>query len=298
MQAPSASRGASGFIGLGHMGAAMAHRLLQAGFPLVVHDLSPAACAPLAAAGAQVAGSAREVADAAEVVFLCLPSAAASRSVVEGPHGLLAGRALRVVVETSTVGPAALRSLAALLAARGVALVDAPVSGGPRGAQAGTLSVMHAGACLLGDFDMCTITCTQDVANDCGDQGVTGLCVPVENNAFVCAGDLTFGADKDDEILKPGDSLKRTFQSVTDADLFLIDTPGAGTYQVAAFPAADDTLKIDFYNGDGTKLGTVMSAAIGEPAGGDVDTQGGVFFAVVTNTGNSNGDYNVQVVKQ
>lgn len=155
-----------------------------------------------------------------------------------------------------------------------------------------------SGLCLLGDFDMCTITCTQDVANDCGDQGVTGLCVPVENNAFVCAGDLTFGADKDDEILKPGDSLKRTFQSVTDADLFLIDTPGAGTYQVAAFPAADDTLKIDFYNGDGTKLGTVMSAGIGEPAGGDVDTQGGVFFAVVTNTGNSNGDYNVQVVKQ
>lgn len=155
-----------------------------------------------------------------------------------------------------------------------------------------------SGLCLLGDFKMCTISCTQQVANDCGDQGVTGLCVPVGNDQFVCAGDLTFGSDKDDEILKPGDSLKRTFQKVTDADLFLIDAPGAGTFQVAAYPDPDDTLQIDFYNGDGTMLGTVKSAAIGEPAGGDVETQAaGIFFAVVRNTGNSNGDFTISVTK-
>ena len=98
--------------------------------------------------------------------------------------------------------------------------------------------------------------------------------------------------------LKPGDSLKRTFQKVTDADLFLIDAPGAGTFQVAAYPDPDDTLQIDFYNGDGTMLGTVKSAAIGEPAGGDVETQAaGIFFAVVRNTGNSNGDFTISVTK-
>jgi len=155
-----------------------------------------------------------------------------------------------------------------------------------------------SGLCLLGDFKMCTISCTQQVADDCGDQGAAGLCVPVGNDQFVCAGDLTFGNDKDAEILQPGDSLMRTFQTVTDADLFLIDTPGAGTLQVAAFPDLDDTLQIDFYNGDGTVLGTVKSAGVGEPAAGDVMNEGaGIFFAVVRNIGNSNGSYKIQVVK-
>jgi hypothetical protein len=156
-----------------------------------------------------------------------------------------------------------------------------------------------SGLCLTGDFDMCTITCTQDVANDCGAQGVTGLCVAVGMDTFVCAGDLTFGADKDDEILKSGDSLKRSFQTKTDADLFLLDIAAAGTYQVAAYPDPDDTLTIDFYNGDATELGTVMSPGVGMPAGGNIDVPAaGVFFAVVRNTGNSNGDFTISVMKQ
>jgi 3-hydroxyisobutyrate dehydrogenase-like beta-hydroxyacid dehydrogenase len=135
--------GSTGFIGLGHMGGALARRLLAAGHALIVHDLDPAARDALAARGAQAAASAREVADRAEVVFLCLPSLAATRQVAEGLAG---GSALRVVVETSTVGPASVRELAQQLAPRGVQVVDAPVSGGPRGAEAGTLAVMHAGA--------------------------------------------------------------------------------------------------------------------------------------------------------
>ena len=132
-----------GFIGLGHMGGALAHRLLAAGHRLVVHDLDTAATRPFAQAGARVAPDARALADHASVVFLCLPSVAATEAVVAGLAG---GRALRVVVETSTVGPAAVRAVAARLAAQGVALVDAPVSGGPSAARAGTLSLMHAGA--------------------------------------------------------------------------------------------------------------------------------------------------------
>ncbi|QJW83843.1 NAD(P)-binding domain-containing protein [Ramlibacter terrae] len=118
----------TGFIGLGHMGGALARRLAAAGFPLAVHDLSTAACAPFAALGADVCTSAREVADRAQVVFLCLPSVEAARQVA---HALAAGSAVRVVVETSTVGPASVREMAGLLGQRGIAVVDAPVSGGP-----------------------------------------------------------------------------------------------------------------------------------------------------------------------
>ncbi|MGV3570671.1 MAG: NAD(P)-dependent oxidoreductase [Ramlibacter sp.] len=132
----------TGFIGLGHMGGALARRLAAAGFPLAVHDLAPAACAPFAALGAAVCASAREVADRAQVVFLCLPSVAAAQQVAQE---LAAGSAVRVVVETSTVGPASVREMAAVLSPQGIAVVDAPVSGGPRGAEAGTLSLMHAG---------------------------------------------------------------------------------------------------------------------------------------------------------
>ena len=133
----------TGFIGLGHMGGAMARRLLAAGHALVVHDLDAAARDALVARGATAAASAREVADRAAVVFLCLPSIASTRAVVPGLAG---GSALRVVVETSTVGPASVRELAGHMAKLGVQVVDAPVSGGPRGAEAGTLSLMHAGA--------------------------------------------------------------------------------------------------------------------------------------------------------
>ncbi|WBY02891.1 NAD(P)-dependent oxidoreductase [Ramlibacter tataouinensis] len=133
----------TGFIGLGHMGGALARRLAAAGFPLVVHDLSAAACASFQALGATVGASARDVADRAGTVFLCLPSVEAAQAVAKE---LATGSAVRVVVETSTVGPASVRDMAAMLATRGIALVDAPVSGGPKGAEAGTLSVMHAGA--------------------------------------------------------------------------------------------------------------------------------------------------------
>ncbi|MBS0428015.1 MAG: NAD(P)-dependent oxidoreductase [Proteobacteria bacterium] len=133
----------TGFIGLGHMGGALAQRLLAAGFPLAVHDLSPAACARAAEAGATVCASARDVADRAAAVFLCLPSVSAAQAVARDVMG---GRAVRVVVETSTVGPACVREMAELLSARGIGVVDAPVSGGPQGAVAGTLSLMHAGA--------------------------------------------------------------------------------------------------------------------------------------------------------
>ena len=130
-----------GFVGLGQMGAAIAQRLLAAGHPLMVYDLNPQATRSLAQAGAQVAPDVATLARTTPVVFMSLPSVEATHAVVGSLQG---GQCLKVVVETSTVGPATVRSVAALLAAQGVELVDAPVSGGPRGAAAGTLSVMHA----------------------------------------------------------------------------------------------------------------------------------------------------------
>ncbi len=130
-----------GFVGLGQMGAAIAQRLLAAGHKLMVYDLNPQAIRPLEQAGAQVAPDLATLARTTPVVFMSLPSVEATHTVVSALQG---GQCLKVVVETSTVGPAAVRSVAALLASQGVELVDAPVSGGPRGAAAGTLSVMHA----------------------------------------------------------------------------------------------------------------------------------------------------------
>jgi 3-hydroxyisobutyrate dehydrogenase-like beta-hydroxyacid dehydrogenase len=132
----------TGFIGLGAMGAAMAERLQEAGVPLVLCDPNATALEPFVAKGAR-SGSAREVAEAAEIVFLCLPKAAVSAAVVAEIAG--ASKA-KIVVEMSTIGKAAIEPMAAKLAEAGKVLVDCPVSGGPRGARAGTLAAIVAGA--------------------------------------------------------------------------------------------------------------------------------------------------------
>lgn len=133
----------TGFIGLGHMGGAMARRLLAAGYELMVYDLNAAASDALVALGARKAVSPREIAAEAQVVFLSLPSIDATRNVAAQLSG---GGRLQVLVETSTVGPAAVRELVKQMTACKVSVVDAPVSGGPRAAVAGTLSMMHSGS--------------------------------------------------------------------------------------------------------------------------------------------------------
>jgi 3-hydroxyisobutyrate dehydrogenase-like beta-hydroxyacid dehydrogenase len=137
--------GRVGFIGVGAMGAPMAERLLAGGHPVAVFDVNPAAMQPLVARGAIAARSPREAASGAETVFACLPSPEISRQVALGPDGIAGVEGVRVYVETSTIGTAAIKAIAAGLGARGVVVLDAPVSGGPRGARAGKLSTMVAG---------------------------------------------------------------------------------------------------------------------------------------------------------
>ena len=132
-----------GFVGLGAMGGPMARRLLQAGHRLSVYDTAPTAVTPLAEAGAEVCESARGVADAAELVLVSLPS---GEVVSEGAGQLAGGSALRVYTDLSTTGPRVAEDVADLLANAGVGVVDAPVSGGPAGAESGQLTIMVAGA--------------------------------------------------------------------------------------------------------------------------------------------------------
>ncbi|MDO8212247.1 NAD(P)-dependent oxidoreductase [Conexibacter sp. CPCC 206217] len=147
----SASPTAIGFVGLGAMGTPMAGRLLDAGHTLVVHDLDDVAVAALVARGAQQASSPRAVADASEIVFVSLPSPAAVRAVALGADGIASAGAgasagARTYVDVSTTGPQTAEEVADALAANGIGVVDAPVSGGPAGAAAGTLTFMVAGA--------------------------------------------------------------------------------------------------------------------------------------------------------
>ena len=135
-----------GFLGLGQMGAPMAERLFCPEIRLHVFDPRPEAIAPFAARGAEAHASAREVADAATIVLACLPSGEVSERVALGPDGVAHGKAIRIHAEMSTIGRPAVERIAAGLAARGIALVDTPITGGPPGARAGTLALMVAGA--------------------------------------------------------------------------------------------------------------------------------------------------------
>jgi 3-hydroxyisobutyrate dehydrogenase-like beta-hydroxyacid dehydrogenase len=134
-----------GFIGLGRMGGAMARRLMEAGHRVVAFDVSAAACDALAAQGASIASSARAMADAVPVVFLSLPSPEIVVDTMLGAHGAKAGKRLEVCVDLSTSGPEAAIKLAAGLAERNIASLEAPVSGGIKGARDGTLALMISG---------------------------------------------------------------------------------------------------------------------------------------------------------
>lgn len=131
------------FIGLGNMGAPMARNLLKAGHSLNLFDLNQAVLAELAALGGTISASPRDAAQGAALVITMLPAAAHVRSVWLGEDGVLAGIAAGTpAVDCSTIDPQTARDVAAAAAKQGVAMADAPVSGGTGGAAAGTLTFM------------------------------------------------------------------------------------------------------------------------------------------------------------
>jgi 3-hydroxyisobutyrate dehydrogenase-like beta-hydroxyacid dehydrogenase len=135
-----------GFVGVGRMGAPMTERLLAADYQVVVYDKSTKAMAEMAAKGADTAASPKAVADRCEIVLVSLPTPEILQDVVLGPDGVSSGDKVKLVIDLSTSGPKAAAVVAHGLAFNEIDWVDSPVSGGVKGAEAGTLAVMISGS--------------------------------------------------------------------------------------------------------------------------------------------------------
>ena len=173
------------FIGLGNMGAPMARNLIKAGHSLNLFDLNKDILSELAAQGGRVSASPKEAAQGVELVITMLPAAAHVRSVWLGEDGVLAGIGQGVpAVDCSTIDPQTIRDVAAAAAKQGVAVADAPVSGGTGGAQAGTLTFMvGATAQLFATLQPVLAQMGRNIVH-CGDVG-TGQIAKICNNLLL-----------------------------------------------------------------------------------------------------------------
>ncbi len=135
-----------GFIGTGSMGLPMAQQFIDGGHEVTVYDIRQEAMQPLLDRQAKCADGVKHMADQLETIFVSLPTLEALREVCIGEHGVIHGRAVRTLVNTCTVGVPLVEEIAAAATAKGITVVDCPISGGPPGARAGTLSVMVSGA--------------------------------------------------------------------------------------------------------------------------------------------------------
>ena len=133
-----------GFAGVGRMGALMAPRLLSAGHVVYVFDISKEAMAAMEKLGAKSAASMADLANKANTIFLSLPNPEIVNSAALGKDGVIEGNKVKRVVDFSTIGPRMAGIVAKALAAKGIIYVDAPVSGGLKGAREGILAVMVA----------------------------------------------------------------------------------------------------------------------------------------------------------
>ncbi|EHS3087219.1 2-hydroxy-3-oxopropionate reductase [Escherichia coli] len=135
-----------GFIGLGIMGKPMSKNLLKAGYSLVVADRNPEAIADVIAAGAETASTAKAIAEQCDVIITMLPNSPHVKEVALGENGIIAGaKPGTVLIDMSSIAPLASREISEALKAKGIDMLDAPVSGGEPKAIVGTLSVMVGG---------------------------------------------------------------------------------------------------------------------------------------------------------
>jgi 3-hydroxyisobutyrate dehydrogenase len=173
-----------GFIGLGMMGAGMASNLQKAGHQLIVHDLSRQAASRHLADGATWAESPRAVAEAVDVVFTSLPTPADVEKVGTGEDGLLSGfRKGAAWFDLSTNAVSVVRALHAQLAEHGVEFLDAPVSGGPRGASSGRLAIWVGGDKAVFDKYKSVLDAMGDAARYIGPIGAGSIAKLVHNAA-------------------------------------------------------------------------------------------------------------------
>jgi 3-hydroxyisobutyrate dehydrogenase-like beta-hydroxyacid dehydrogenase len=133
-----------GFVGVGRMGMHMAGRLLEAGYAVTVFDTDETAMARLEQRGANRAASAADVASQCETVLVSLPTPDVVKAVALGKDGVIEGSKVKTFIDLSTTGPRIAKEVAEGLAKKDITAVDAPVSGGPSGAENGTLAMMIA----------------------------------------------------------------------------------------------------------------------------------------------------------
>ena len=134
-----------GFIGLGKMGGPIAQCLIRHGGPVTVYDVDARALDAAVKTGGRAAGSPREVASAAQIVFTCLPALEIVREVALGADGICHGSAVEIMVDCSTTGPEFATNLGVELATHDITLLDSPVSGGIKRAREGKLALIMSG---------------------------------------------------------------------------------------------------------------------------------------------------------
>ena len=174
-----------GFAGLGLMGRRMASNLLAKGFPLTVWNRTPGRCDELQRAGARVAASPRELAQASDVVIACVADPAAVERVVFGEDGVLAGAHPGLsYVEASTISPELARNVAVALSERGAAMLEAPVTGSKLGAERGTLLFMTGGPLALHEELQPVLMAMGSKAIHCGDVGSASV-VKLAGNTLI-----------------------------------------------------------------------------------------------------------------
>ena len=176
-----------GFIGLGIMGKPMAKNLLKAGYELVVFDVVEAPLKEVVAAGAKAATSPSDVASQCEIIITMLPNSPHVRKAILGKGGVIEGvKSGSIVVDMSSIAPLASREVAAELAAKGVEMLDAPVSGGEPKAIDGTLAIMVGGKQEVFDKVKDILLKVGSSAVLCGDIGA-GQVTKLANQIIVAA---------------------------------------------------------------------------------------------------------------
>jgi len=146
--------------------------------------------------------------------------------------------------------------------------------------------------CIGAPYDHCSVLCNQAIPNNCPDVGAAGFCVPLTGSEFACVGDLETGVDSDDAIVSPGDSVTRSLNTLTDADLFQVPVTD-GMFELTATPGAGHDLQLEVYDSIGQPIGTLDDGGAGVAETGVLTTTGGagVIFCVVRNVGTTTGSY-------
>jgi 3-hydroxyisobutyrate dehydrogenase len=183
-----------GYVGLGNMGGALARRLLLQA-KMRVYDLRPAVTAEYAAKGGTPAQSPKALAAESDLVMTCLPTSTEVREAIFGDNGLAAGMKPGGIIADMTTGdPNATRAMAKELAGRGITLIDAPVSGGPHGADAGTIAIMVGASPELFAKVRPTLEIISPNVFHCGDVGAGHVMKLVNNVIAASVRTVTFEA--------------------------------------------------------------------------------------------------------